>query len=124
MRPNSRRPSLAALPLVLLAAAAGFAVAGDTVTPPGVQKIVELGTADNQVMDHLDYLCHKIGPRLTGSSNLARAYEWTRGKFEEWGLENPHTEVWGEYAVGFDRTGPATGKAIKASGESRAITIG
>jgi hypothetical protein len=122
--PASRRPSLALLPFVVLAAGAGFAFAGDSVATTGVEPIIELGSHESQVMDHLDYLCHKIGPRLTGSSNLARAYEWTQGRFAEWGLSNVHTEVWGEYAVGFDRTGAGAGRLIKASGEERKLTIG
>jgi carboxypeptidase Q len=36
-------------------------------TDPVMQKIVEIGQADNQVMDHLDILCNRFGGRLIGS---------------------------------------------------------
>ena len=35
-----------------------------------------------------------IGPRLTGSPNLTKASQWTRGKFQQYGLTNAHLESW------------------------------
>src|SRR4051812_43026656 len=66
-------------------------------------RIVKIAAQDNQVMKHLDGLVNGIGPRLTGSHNLERAYEWTQEQFKSFGLKNVHTEVWGEYPVYFDR---------------------
>jgi carboxypeptidase Q len=48
----------------------------------------------SELMNNLEYLCDVIGPRLTGSSNLKRANEWTRDKFKEYGLQNAHLESW------------------------------
>ena len=38
-----------------------------------IAKIIEIGTTDNHVQDHLDYLTNRIGPRLTGSEGLQAA---------------------------------------------------
>jgi hypothetical protein len=105
------------LSFLALALALGFSVAhaGDT-TSDKVPDVIGLAEKDNQVMEHLDYLTNKIGPRLTGSSNIARAYEWAKGKFEEFGLKNVHTETWGEYPIVFDR-GKMSGKVITEDGE-------
>jgi len=37
-------------------------------------------------------LTDEIGARLTGSPAHVKAAEWARGRFEEWGLANPHLE--------------------------------
>jgi carboxypeptidase Q len=51
----------------------------------------------SQVMDTLQYLTDRIGPRLTGSPALEEANEWTLGKLQEWGLKNGHLEEWGPF---------------------------
>lgn len=65
--------------------------------------IVKEGLENSKVMDHLDYLCNKIGPRLTSSDNLTRAGEWAKSQFEAWGLKNATLEEWGTFPVGFNR---------------------
>ncbi len=42
--------------------------------------------ANARIMENLEYLSDMIGPRLTGSPQMARASEWTRQKFAEYGL--------------------------------------
>lgn len=42
---------------------------------PDVEKIVATVRTDCQAMDHLDVLCNRIGPRLTGSDNLTLNWE-------------------------------------------------
>jgi hypothetical protein len=83
--------------LALLAAARVHAQRDAT-----VERVLELGKADNRVEQHLEYLTRTIGPRLTSSSNLTRACEWARAKFASFGLRT-HMERWGEWPVGFDR---------------------
>ncbi len=68
-----------------------------------VQRIVDEGKNRNRVMEHMNYITKKIGPRLTSSTNLDKAYAWTMRKFKEFGCKNVHLERWGEYPVGFDR---------------------
>jgi carboxypeptidase Q len=76
-----------------------------------VEKIVAVGHEESQVMDHLDVLCNRIGPRLTGSDNLTNACEWVRDRFKSFGIENARLEQWGEFPVGFNR-GPWFGRVI------------
>jgi carboxypeptidase Q len=86
-----------------------------------IQRVISLGRSDNRVMDHLDYLCNRFGPRLTGSDNLQNASEWARDTFASFGLENARLDEWGQYAVGFNR-GPWFGRVVEPS--EKALTFG
>ena len=66
-----------------------------------VNRIRDEGIHHSQVMDTLQHLTDRIGPRLTGSPALVEANEWTLGKLEEWGLENGHLEEWGPFGRGW-----------------------
>jgi carboxypeptidase Q len=79
---------------------------------PEVQAIIAAGRRDTQVQDHLDHLCNRIGPRLTGSDNLQVAVEWAESRFRELGLEQVRLEPWGEVPVGFNR-GPWQGRMVE-----------
>lgn len=83
-------------------------------TDPVVEKIIEIGTTDNQTMDHLDVLCNRIGGRPIGSDAYDNATLWTAKKFKEWGMEVELDEV-GELPVGFNR-GPWSGKLLAENG--------
>ena len=48
----------------------------------------------SQVMKTLSYLTDVYGGRLTGSSNVQKAGDWTIGQLKQWGIENPHLEYW------------------------------
>ena len=112
------------LSVVSLVFVLGFSIAraGDATSSPSAADLRTLGESDNQVMSHLDYLTNKIGPRLTGSHNIERAYEWTANEFRRFGLKNVHTETWGEWAVYFDR-GTMSGKILTDDGE-RSVVFG
>ncbi len=86
--------------LSLLFVAASWSVA--QAPPEMITKIVEEGEKHSQVMETLDHLVNKIGPRLTGSERLTRAVEWARDTFQSYGLEAKLVQ-WGEVEVGFDR---------------------
>ena len=58
------------------------------------QAILEEIDKRSELMANIEYLCDMIGPRLTGSPNLTRANQWTRDKFQQYGLANPHLESW------------------------------
>lgn len=90
------------LTLALLAAGGRLQapVMGDQAT---IDAIVREGKDHSEVMKRLTYLCTKIGPRLTGSPQLAKAQEWAMGEFKKMGLKNVHLDEWGEAPVGFDR---------------------
>jgi hypothetical protein len=85
-----------------------------------VERIVAVARDRSQVMDHLDFLSNRIGPRLTGSDSLQTACEWTSERFRSFGLES-RLEQWGEFAVGFNR-GPWSGRVI--SPEPRTLEFG
>lgn len=84
--------------------------------PATIKRLLTLGKTDNRVMDHLTHLTQKIGPRLTGSSNVEAANNWTRDQFESWGLSNAHLWQWGTIATRFDR-GPSLGAVHDARPE-------
>jgi len=94
--------------LPFLAFLAAPVVAQDT----DVEKVIALGKSDNRVMEHLDHLVNRIGPRLTGSDNYQLSCEWAREQFERFGLQNARIEPWGEFPVGFNR-GPASGRMLE-----------
>ncbi len=67
------------------------------------QMIREEGLERSHVAELVGYLTDVIGPRLTGSSGMKRANEWTADQFREWGLTNVKVEPWGEFGRGWDR---------------------
>ncbi len=86
-----------------------------------LEKIVALGREESRVMEHLDVLVNRIGPRLTGSDNLQNACEWAKDRFRSFGIENARLEKWGEFPVGFNR-GPWSGRMVEP--ESKTLTFG
>lgn len=97
---------------------------GDSAT---ISRIIDEGTNRNQVESHLEYISTKIGPRLTGSTNVDTANKWCRDQFEKWGLTIPAFASakgqsggdhnlrglfqWNEVSARFDR-GPSTGRLV------------
>lgn len=78
---------------------------------PVVQKIIEVGTRDNQAMTWADVMANRFGGRVTGSDAYTNAAMWALWQFKQWGLEAELDEV-GEVPVGFNR-GPWFGKILK-----------
>ena len=58
------------------------------------EKILAEVHEHNEIMSNLEYFSDMIGQRLTGSENLKKANEWTKQKFADYGLGNPHLESW------------------------------
>jgi carboxypeptidase Q len=74
-------------------------------------KILEQVKADQgDLKSNLQYLADRIGPRLTGSSQLDQATRWTMERFKEAGFSNAKLEPWA-IANSWTR-GPATGQII------------
>jgi hypothetical protein len=67
------------------------------------QRIREEGTQHSKVMDLAGALTDDIGPRLTGSPNLNRAYDWAIDTLTKMGLSNAHKEDWGEFGMGWQQ---------------------
>ena len=88
--------------LFILVAFFCFATNLITAQEAAVNKIIEIGQTDNQVMKHLDVLTNRIGGRVIGSNAYDNAVEWVAYKFKEWGLEVEIQEA-GTLPVGFNR---------------------
>lgn len=74
------------------------------------KAILEEIDKNSELMSNLEYLCDMIGPRLTGSTNLKRANDWTRGKFEQYGLKNAKLEPWTIHRAW--TRGPSSGRIV------------
>lgn len=75
---------------------------GTSIDYASVYQIKDEGFNNSQVMDIAWNLTDRIGPRLTGSEGLQRAYEWTSEQMEAWGLSNVQVAPWGEFGAGWD----------------------
>ncbi len=81
------------LPLFL---AAGVLVAADPskisekYSDPA-QKLIAAALADEEGVARLQYLCDRIGNRVSGSASLERAIEWAAAEMKKAGLENVRT---------------------------------
>lgn len=97
------------------------AFAGDRAAD--IERISEAARGESQVMDHLNYLSNRIGPRLTSSDGLQTACEWAVERFKSFGIENAHLEKWGEFPVGFNR-GPWSGRIVEPAENARSLEFG
>jgi carboxypeptidase Q len=66
-------------------------------------RIRDEGLKHSHVMQFAEALTDGIGPRLTGSPNMAKANAWTRDTLTKIGLENAHLEDWGEFGMGWQQ---------------------
>ena len=66
-------------------------------------RIREEGLRHSHVMEFAGALADGIGPRLTGSPNMAKANAWTRDTLTSIGLSNAHLEDWGEFGMGWQQ---------------------
>jgi carboxypeptidase Q len=64
-------------------------------------RIREEGLNRSHVMEYASALFDDIGPRLTGSPNLAKANAWTRDQLTAMGCANAHLESWGDFGMGW-----------------------
>jgi carboxypeptidase Q len=67
------------------------------------QRIRDEGLLHSHVMDYGSALADDIGPRLTGSPNLAKANAWTRDQLTAMGCVNAHLDDWGEFGMGWQQ---------------------
>jgi len=66
-------------------------------------RIREEGLRHSHVMEFASALTDGIGPRLTGSPNMAKANAWARDTMSAIGLSNAHLEDWGEFGMGWQQ---------------------
>ena len=81
------------LTAALLVAGLGCAQAQEKVDLDVTSQIRQEAFQRSQVMATLNHLTDVIGPRLTNSPSMAKANQWTRSQFTEWGLANVHDEA-------------------------------
>jgi len=73
--------------------AAGVLTAADQKFDPSgynaqATKLIGAALADQHSLDRLEYLCDRIGNRLSGSAALGRAIAWSEAEMRQAGLEN------------------------------------
>ncbi|MBV8630468.1 MAG: M20/M25/M40 family metallo-hydrolase [Silvibacterium sp.] len=66
-------------------------------------RIREEGLQHSHIMEYASALTDDIGPRLTGSPNLAKANAWTRDQLTAMGCVNSHLDDWGEFGMGWQQ---------------------
>jgi hypothetical protein len=95
--------------IALLAVVTALAVpanpqsANETLDLNAYNAIREEGLQHSHVMDYAGGLIDGIGPRLTGSPNVAKANAWTRDQLIKMGCVNAHLEDWGEFGMGWQQ---------------------
>ena len=57
-----------------------------------IEKIRDEGFNRSEVMETVRVLSDEIGSRLTASPGMRKASQWTKRKFESWGVENVYLE--------------------------------
>ena len=67
------------------------------------QRIRDEALNRSQIPELAGYLLDVIGPRLTGSTGMRRANDWTAEQFRTWGLTNVKVEPWGRFGRGWER---------------------
>jgi carboxypeptidase Q len=66
-------------------------------------RIRDEGFNRSQIMEYASALADDIGPRLTGSPEMAKANAWTRDTLTAMGAANAHLEDWGEFGMGWEQ---------------------
>ena len=87
------RTSVAALLVAAMVAPTSLIAATPSDNQPDltmVSRIREEGFRHSKVMEIESELTDRLGPRLSGSSNLKKANEWTRDALTSYGLQNAH----------------------------------
>src|SRR6185503_11120054 len=100
-----------------------------------VQRIREEGLTRSAIPTLADHLTNMIGPRLTGSTGMKKANEWTAQQLREWGLANVAIEPWGRFGRGWERVSfagrildpwiqPLQGSPLAWSGSTKGTVTG
>src|SRR3954452_575958 len=81
------------LPLVLMAGAL-VAAEPSNITEryrEPANKLIAAALSDEEGLQRLQYLCDRIGNRLSGTASLERAITWAAAEMKKAGLENVQT---------------------------------
>ena len=106
MRSLRRSLLLLAVALLVRPATAAALQAAPAVQEPVdldvIERIRDEGLNRSQIPELARHLTDVIGPRLTGSTGMRRANEWTAETLRGWGLANVVIEPWGEFGRGWE----------------------
>ncbi len=79
-----------------LAAAAALSIAipaaAQEVDRSQINRIIDEGLNQSEVMETAAHLTDRIGGRMTNSPQMREAERWTQQRFRDWGLSNVHAE--------------------------------
>lgn len=96
-----------------LVAALGASPAEPPPTPTPPARLMNEISAHSELMQNLEELCDRIGPRLSGSRSLQKAQTWAVAKLRAYGATNVHQEP---YALGLPwHRGPARAHLVEGS---------
>ena len=79
--------------------------ANESLDLDGYARIRNQGLQHSHIMEYASGLFDDIGPRLTGSPNLARADKWAVAQLTAMGASNARLESWGEFGLGWEQIG-------------------
>lgn len=104
--------------LLLALATAAPLTAQSAVDTAGAGRLIDQAMNRSEVMQNLQYLSDRIGPRLSGSAAMRRANDWTAERFRAYGLSvalEPYQfgVPWQRGSVSLSLTAPFT-RAITA----------
>lgn len=74
---------------VLLLSGTSIAQNADSVL---IRKFYDEALVNGKSYQNLEYLCKKIGPRLSGSANAQKAIEWTKKLMESYGFDKVYLQ--------------------------------
>src|SRR6516165_3749295 len=96
MNKNRKFAGVVALVLSVVVARAWTARAADEASPFSAADSQIIGEIrdHSELMDNLEYLSDRIGPRLTGTPQLKQANDWTVEMFKKYGLTNVHLQYY------------------------------
>ncbi|SMD44590.1 Predicted aminopeptidases [Aquiflexum balticum DSM 16537] len=92
---------LSLLTLILVLSAVNL-IAQEKVDLEMMYRIKTEGIRNSQIQDLSFHLTDFLGPRLSGSTNLRNARNWTADKFRDWGLSNVRIDSYGEFGRGWN----------------------
>lgn len=121
--------------LMLVPAALAAQTVQERVDITVAQRIRDEALNHSQIPELATQLLDGIGPRLTGSTAMRRANDWTADQFRTWGLTNVRVEPWGKFGRGWERVAyagrmiepyvqPLNGQPLAWSGSTRGTVTG
>lgn len=84
-------------PLLLFLLTVTVVTAGESVDLSAIHRIRTEAFENSKVMENLEYLTDRYGPRLTGSPEFKEAADWALKRLQDFGLQNGHLEKWGPF---------------------------